>query len=208
MASTKRPLRSTTGRRGTPPTSSRASAAGLPRRQPRMLRSTWKVPANEGAVHDARQISVPGANSNDPPLRRRDGRARLRAMCLFLPDYGQTATVSDTESLVVAQATTPRAAAEDPSIRPFKVQVPQAALDDLRRRIAATRWPDKETVTDRVAGRAAGEAAGAGSLLGQRLRLAQGGSEAQRPAAIRRRTSTGSTFTSSTSVLVIRMRCR
>src|SRR5262249_36773592 len=39
-------------------------------------------------------------------------------------------------------------AAEDSSIRPFKVQIPQAALDDLRRRIAATRWPDKETVTD------------------------------------------------------------
>src|SRR5262249_16888459 len=31
------------------------------------------------------------------------------------------------------------AAAEDRSIRPFTVQVPQAALDDLRRRIAATR---------------------------------------------------------------------
>ena len=35
--------------------------------------------------------------------------------------------------------------AEDRSIRPFKAQVPQAALDDLRRRIDATRWPDKET---------------------------------------------------------------
>ena len=34
---------------------------------------------------------------------------------------------------------------EDRSIRPFKAQVPQAALDDLRRRIADTRWPDKET---------------------------------------------------------------
>src|ERR1044071_746414 len=37
---------------------------------------------------------------------------------------------------------------EDRSIRPFKVQVPQTALDDLRRRIAATRWPDRETVAD------------------------------------------------------------
>jgi len=37
---------------------------------------------------------------------------------------------------------------EDRSIRPFKVQVPRAALDDLRQRIAATRWPDKETVND------------------------------------------------------------
>jgi pimeloyl-ACP methyl ester carboxylesterase len=34
---------------------------------------------------------------------------------------------------------------DDRSIRPFKAQVPQAALEDLRRRINATRWPDKET---------------------------------------------------------------
>src|SRR5689334_19004870 len=42
--------------------------------------------------------------------------------------------------------------AGDTTIRPFKVQVSQAALDDLRRRIAATRWPDKETVDDRSQG--------------------------------------------------------
>ncbi len=51
-----------------------------------------------------------------------------------------------------AEAQTPLPAAgqavEGASIRPFKVQIPQAALDDLRRRIAATRWPDKETVAD------------------------------------------------------------
>jgi pimeloyl-ACP methyl ester carboxylesterase len=34
---------------------------------------------------------------------------------------------------------------DDRSIRPFKSQVPQAAIDELRRRIADTRWPDKET---------------------------------------------------------------
>jgi pimeloyl-ACP methyl ester carboxylesterase len=34
------------------------------------------------------------------------------------------------------------------AIRPFRVNVPQKDLDDLRRRIAATRWPEKETVTD------------------------------------------------------------
>jgi len=42
--------------------------------------------------------------------------------------------------------------AEDQSIRPFKAQVPQAALDDLHRRLAATRWPDKETVADQSQG--------------------------------------------------------
>jgi pimeloyl-ACP methyl ester carboxylesterase len=31
------------------------------------------------------------------------------------------------------------------TIRPFQIDVPQAALDDLRRRIADTRWPDRET---------------------------------------------------------------
>ncbi|MBB3593916.1 pimeloyl-ACP methyl ester carboxylesterase [Rhizobium sp. BK529] len=36
----------------------------------------------------------------------------------------------------------------DESIRPFNFHVPQEQLDDLRRRIAETRWPDKETVDD------------------------------------------------------------
>jgi pimeloyl-ACP methyl ester carboxylesterase len=34
------------------------------------------------------------------------------------------------------------------SVRPFRVEVPAEALDDLRRRIAATQWPEKETVPD------------------------------------------------------------
>jgi pimeloyl-ACP methyl ester carboxylesterase len=33
------------------------------------------------------------------------------------------------------------------AIRPFRVKVPEADVADLRRRLAATRWPDKETVT-------------------------------------------------------------
>src|SRR3712207_3370375 len=33
-------------------------------------------------------------------------------------------------------------------IRPFQVDVPEAAIADLRRRIAAMRWPEKETVED------------------------------------------------------------
>lgn len=34
------------------------------------------------------------------------------------------------------------------SIRPFRVEFPDEALSDLRRRISATRWPDRETVPD------------------------------------------------------------
>jgi pimeloyl-ACP methyl ester carboxylesterase len=44
------------------------------------------------------------------------------------------------------------AATEDNAIRPFQIDVPEDALADLRRRIAATRWPDRETVTDESQG--------------------------------------------------------
>ena len=37
-------------------------------------------------------------------------------------------------------------------IRPFRVDVPEEELADLRRRIAATRWPEKETVADESQG--------------------------------------------------------
>ena len=36
--------------------------------------------------------------------------------------------------------------AQDTSIRPFMVNVPEEAFVDLRRRLAATRWPSRETV--------------------------------------------------------------
>jgi len=38
------------------------------------------------------------------------------------------------------------------AVRPFHVEVSNEALDDLRRRIAATRWPGKELVGDRSQG--------------------------------------------------------
>jgi len=37
-------------------------------------------------------------------------------------------------------------------IRMFTVEVPQAELEDLRRRVAATRWPERETVDDQSQG--------------------------------------------------------
>ena len=41
----------------------------------------------------------------------------------------------------------PRAAKTD-AIRPFRVNFPEEELDDLKRRIKATRFPEKETVAD------------------------------------------------------------
>ena len=37
-------------------------------------------------------------------------------------------------------------------VRPFEVAVPEEQLADLRRRIAATRWPSRELVGDRSQG--------------------------------------------------------
>ena len=38
------------------------------------------------------------------------------------------------------------------AIRPFHVNVPEAELTELRRRIHATKWPERETVTDQSQG--------------------------------------------------------
>src|SRR5580698_5570182 len=42
--------------------------------------------------------------------------------------------------------------AEKSGIRPLRVNVPEAELAELRRRISATRWPDRETVSDQTQG--------------------------------------------------------
>ena len=38
------------------------------------------------------------------------------------------------------------------AVRPFRIDVPQGEIDELRRRITATRWPTRELVTDRSQG--------------------------------------------------------
>ena len=48
-----------------------------------------------------------------------------------------------------APAVTP---GDDQAVRPFHVSFPQADLVELRRRIEATRWPEKETVSDATQG--------------------------------------------------------
>jgi len=62
--------------------------------------------------------------------------------------------ITATAVLVVGvSAATPRVADDHgTTIRPFRVNVPDGDLVDLRRRLAATRWPDKETVADRSQG--------------------------------------------------------
>lgn len=51
-----------------------------------------------------------------------------------------------------AQKNQAKATNEAEAIRPYHISIPQEALTDLRTRVNATRWPDKETVTDQSQG--------------------------------------------------------
>jgi len=60
-----------------------------------------------------------------------------------------TSAVALTSSpLAFASATDTVSAPSDSVIRPFKINFSEAKLDDLRRRVLATRWPSKEYVAD------------------------------------------------------------
>jgi len=76
------------------------------------------------------------------------GYALGAAVCLSTPASARTQPTAPTQQ---AALLTPARGGGD-AVRPFRVHVPQAALDDLRRRLKDTRWPDKETVDDRSQG--------------------------------------------------------
>src|SRR5512144_684324 len=60
----------------------------------------------------------------------------------------KTPQQEDTMSQTSATQQGSEQAADKNAIRPFQVKVPEAELTDLRRRINATKWPDRETVAD------------------------------------------------------------
>jgi pimeloyl-ACP methyl ester carboxylesterase len=80
-----------------------------------------------------------------PPMTRR--RFLTRSAALSVSPF---VFASLDEAVAAASAT--RQAADARLIRPFTYRAPQAKLDDLRRRIKATQWPEKETVADESQG--------------------------------------------------------
>jgi pimeloyl-ACP methyl ester carboxylesterase len=56
---------------------------------------------------------------------------------------------ADGEDTIMSDTTT---ASAESAVRPFRIEVPQGEIDELRRRINATRWPTRELVTDRSQG--------------------------------------------------------
>src|SRR5688572_15035542 len=97
------------------------------------------------------------------PLDRLTHRASFRTgiivlgavICLAVssPSELRTAFAVLAAPAIDGAAPTPAAAeTSDKEIRPFRVNVPDEALADLRKRVLATRWPEKETVNDRSQG--------------------------------------------------------
>ena len=73
------------------------------------------------------------------------------------------------------------------AVRPFHVNVPEAELAELRRRISATKWPERETVADASQGVQLATMQALARLLGDGVRLAQVRGEAERPAELHHR---------------------
>jgi pimeloyl-ACP methyl ester carboxylesterase len=67
---------------------------------------------------------------------------------LAAPGYAHAGT----DAVLLAAAPASREPTGEAAIRPFRARVPNAAVADLRRRLAATRWPTKELVKDRSQG--------------------------------------------------------
>jgi len=123
------------------------------------------------AIHEAKEF-FEGEHTMDQieqtnEYRRRNYPAGLAwliiVLGLLLPGVSgsaQTVPAVETKSVSSKKASSTTqvkkgantAKIEEPGIRPFRVNIPEAALTDLRRRIQATRFPDRETVNDRSQG--------------------------------------------------------
>jgi pimeloyl-ACP methyl ester carboxylesterase len=60
-------------------------------------------------------------------------------------EFLASSAVASASSLL---ATSTPAATDDGAIRPFRINIPEEAIVDLRRRVLATKWPEQEQVTD------------------------------------------------------------
>jgi pimeloyl-ACP methyl ester carboxylesterase len=78
------------------------------------------------------------------------GRTRIRGASISLITFALGLGVIASSHAATQGSNKPRV--DKDAVRPFRVTIPEEALADLRRRIAETRWPDKETVEDRSQG--------------------------------------------------------
>ena len=110
--------------------------------------------------HITRSTIVQTVRQQDANKRKNRRRVLVSAaaagvivLALFAPQArAQTAVAGADATSLSLRPSTPDGAVADKAIRPFRINVPENALVDLRRRIAATRWPEGETVADQSQG--------------------------------------------------------
>src|SRR6201998_3867759 len=89
---------------------------------------------------EKRSKGAPTLNSRREFLRAAAASSSLAILSAqFVPEPARASTDKVAE-LVLPPATE--------AVTPFEARVPAAVLDDLKRRLAMTRWPNKETVGD------------------------------------------------------------
>src|SRR5262245_30904554 len=116
------------------------------------------------ARRSVESVEVPGAFARDPGgCEERPASRRGKPGPLAAPFAHVIGALSDSPPGRPERRSSPLSRAETKGdamsavqaptdIRPFQIDVPEEKLDDLRRRIAATRWPSSELVGDRSQG--------------------------------------------------------
>src|SRR5688572_17276517 len=90
---------------------------------------------------------VAGAGARHRTIRRCAVLVTVCVLGLYTSSTPGQARTHSKESAMTAQRGN-RLAADPEAVLPFQVSIPEDQIVDLRRRLAATRWPDKETVAD------------------------------------------------------------
>ena len=96
-------------------------------------RSLGRIPTTLIATEDVMSAEVESKTALSPTRRELLAATAATAAVSVLPRRAQSATGGD-------------------AVRSFKCAIPQHEVDELRRRVRATRWPGKETVSDRSQG--------------------------------------------------------
>lgn len=138
----------------------------------RVLASTQALPPRRSLVSTYQEFFQRESTLNYNEQKIERGRQRIYSavfisavnilglLLLAVSGYGQTAPATEIKTVKSekASSTTPikknsnTTATVEQAIRPFRLNISEESLADLRRRLAATRFPDKETVNDRSQG--------------------------------------------------------
>src|SRR5256714_6548178 len=110
-----------------------------------------------GSVHlltlplEKRCVPPPSAKGHDQAMAsERGGRRSLDSHCARIDSRSCTRCSERSKAMVEVGEQT---GSDKTAIRPFRVNgVPEAELTELRRRINATKWPERETVSDQSQG--------------------------------------------------------